>query len=137
MVDVIVPLPDQLSEQFWSGARRGELVIQRCQKCRVYNHPPQVVCNTCSSSDFAYPAVEGRGRVHSYTSSLRRRGATEGDGGQSHINIIVELDIQPGIFLVGRVAKDESGWVEIGVPVAVWFEQVDNTDLVLPQFRPV
>jgi uncharacterized OB-fold protein len=53
-----------------------------------------------------------------------------------YVNIFVELDEQPLLFLVSYLPGSEREKVRIGGRVEVYFEKVD-ADITLPQFRLV
>lgn len=129
----VVPVPDELTAPFWTAARGHRLELQRCSECSRINHPPQVLCGWCSSDRLGFAEVDGGGRIASYTSALTR--AREGPPAAYTI-LVVELEEQPGVLLVSRVAGPRPDWVRIGQPVWPWFEPLDGTDIVLPQFRP-
>lgn len=130
----IRPIPDDLTGPFWEAARQHRLSIQHCNHCGQYNHPPQVVCSWCSSEHLEAQAVPPAGRIYSYTSALMR--PSEGTGTPAHTNIVVELDVQEGVFLVGRVPGPRPAWLEIGRAVTARFDPLEGTDIVIPQFDP-
>lgn len=129
---IIRPLPDQLTSPFWEGARNGKLLIQQCRDCGHHNHPPQVVCGWCASASLEPKPVPGTGVIHSWTTAMVRPGS--GGGTPSHVNIVVELGVQPGVFVVGTVPFPAPSWAVIGAPVTVSFEPLGDTGYVLPQF---
>lgn len=63
------PLPEitPLSEPFWSAARGGRLVLQRCDGCAAYRFPPQVACGHCASRSATWIQVSGRATLWSWT----------------------------------------------------------------------
>jgi hypothetical protein len=125
-VTVIRPVPDELSAPFWDGARRHRLVLRRCCDCGRYQHPPRVLCPWCAGSRHEYREVPGDGQVCSYTAT------PDGD-----TVVVVELDLQAGLLLVGSVPGPRPEWVGIGTRVRMWFEHVPgDEELVLPQFAP-
>jgi uncharacterized protein len=131
MPNAIRPQPDELTQGFWDAAVRGELGIQRCRACGKFNHPPQVLCGWCSSEDLAVEAVEPTGTIVSFTSQLQRAGADA----DAHVNVVVELDVQADVLVVGRVPGAAPPWLAIGARVRARFDALDGTDVVLPQFE--
>lgn len=132
------PVPDALSRPFWEAAARGELAIQRCDGCGHYQHPPRPLCERCAESRFSYPAVSGRGRVHSYTTNHQRNVAGFEDA-VPYVNLIVELEEQPMLCLLGDLPADEADWVAVGAPAEVRFEPFEDAAgaaVALPQFGP-
>jgi uncharacterized OB-fold protein len=122
------PVPDELSDPFWDGARQHRLVLRRCRDCGRYQHPPRVLCPWCAGPRHEYREVPGEGRVHSHTTL---------PGPPELTVLVVELDLQDGLLLVGSVPGPHPEWARIGAPVRTWFEHVaGDDDLVLPQFAP-
>jgi uncharacterized OB-fold protein len=53
-----------------------------------------------------------------------------------YVNILVELEEQPLLFMVSNLPGSEKDKVRIGGRVEVYFENVDD-EITLPQFRLV
>jgi len=78
-----VPEADGLDTPYWEATRRGELVIQRCGKCRAWQWGPEWICHACLSFEMGWERVEGRGVMPSRSTvrtswcswNCRRRGA--------------------------------------------------------------
>jgi uncharacterized protein len=113
---------------FWEGAKRGELLIQRCASCGVLRHPPGPACPACDSFEWDTVASTGRGTVHSFV--------------VYHYPVIppfeapyvvVLVDLEEGVRLVSNLIEIAPEDVEIGMPVEVRFVDVDE-DLTLPMF---
>ena len=133
------PVLDAYSRPFWEGARDGQLTIQRCAQCGHFRHPPRPVCERCSSEEHEVVAVSGRGRVFSFTTNYQRN-VSGFEEVVPYVNVIVELDEQPGLYLLGDVPAGASDWVAIDVPVEVVFEPFEDATgapIALPQFRPM
>ena len=49
------PLPaiTPLTEPFWSGTRRHELLVQRCRHCERAQFPPEISCTHCGADSEA------------------------------------------------------------------------------------
>jgi uncharacterized OB-fold protein len=126
------PLPELQFENvaFWTGGALGELLIMRCQFCAHWIHPPLPRCPKCRSADVTSQPVSGRAIVHTFTVNRHRWFP-----GQEvpYVLAIVELPEQPGLRLTTRLVDVAPESVEIGMPVRVEFEQVD--DVWLPLFR--
>ena len=132
------PALDPLSRPFWEAAAQGALAIQRCEECGHYQHPPRPLCEQCASSEHGFATVSGRGRVYSYTVNHQRNVAGFEDA-VPYVNLIVELEEQPRLFVLGDLPAGEAEWVAIDVPVEVMFAPLENAEgerIALPQFRP-
>jgi uncharacterized OB-fold protein len=131
------PLPaiDDLTQPFWEAAARHQLVIQRCQECAYFNHPPRPVCDACQSQQLTFVPVSGRGRIYSY--AVMHQPTIAGfEQDIPYLNLLIELEEQPRLFLVSSLPISAKAQVQIGAAVEVDFEPV-NAEITLPQFRLV
>jgi len=119
-----LPAPDELSQPFWDAAKQHQLVVQRCQKCGYFNHPPRPACDACQSQQLQFEPVSGRGTIYSFEDQI------------PYVDILVELEEQPLLFMVSNLPGLERDKVRIGGRVEAYFEDVD-ADVTLPQFRLV
>ncbi|MBO0728821.1 MAG: Zn-ribbon domain-containing OB-fold protein [Acidimicrobiaceae bacterium] len=126
------PEPDAVSAFYWEAARESTLVIQRCQACGRYLHPPGVVCPACLSEDLVPTEVSGRGRVYAYTVAHQAFDAAFSDD-VPYLLALVELDEQPGLRMLTNLVGATAADVESGAPVEVTYETRGN--FKLPQFR--
>ncbi len=129
------PLPavDDLTRPFWEAAKQHQLVMQRCQACGYFNHPPKPTCDACLSSQLAFEPVSGKGTVFSF--AIMHQPNIAGFEGQiPYLNLMVELDEQPMLLLVSHLPGSERDNVHVGRRVEVYFEDIDE-ETSLPQFR--
>lgn len=137
MADVVAPLvpaPNELTSAYWNGAREHKLVIQRCRSCSRWQHWPEPVCSNCLSFDLGFEAVGGRGVVYSYeiaTQAFHPAFATR----LPFVIAVVELTEQPNLKLVTNLVNFAQDSIEVGAPVEVTYQQLDDT-FELPVFRP-
>lgn len=126
------PRPAQSADTsfFWEGARRGELLIQRCVSCGTLRHPPGPGCASCGSLDWDTVTSAGRGVVHSF--AVHHYPPIPGFEYPLAVGLI---DLDEGTRLVANIVDIDPGAIEIGMPVEVAFASFGD-DLVLPQFRP-
>jgi uncharacterized OB-fold protein len=126
-------VPTSLSAPFWEAAKERRLVIRRCLKCGHYHHPPNGQCPHCLSLDLSWQQVSGRGRVYEFTVMYEAR-VSGFEQAIPYACIVVELDEEPGVFLVANLIDSPISAIRVGLPVRVDFEELpDGT--VLPQFR--
>jgi uncharacterized OB-fold protein len=135
IVDSLRPLPvaDELTRPFWDAAREGRLVIQRCQECGTYFHPPLPRCDICESSDLRFETVSGRGTVYSFTRLHMARLAAFADA-TPYAVVAVELVEQPWLLFTCNMDSTDSGALTIGAPVEAIFVDIGD-GLVIPDFR--
>lgn len=130
-----LPAADDLSQPFWEAAKQQQLVIQRCRECGYFNHPPRPACDACQSPQLHFEPVSGRGTIYSFT-VMHQPNVAGFEDQIPYLNILVELDEQPRLFMVATVPAVAEGKIQIGGRVEVYFEEV-SADVTLPQFRPV
>jgi uncharacterized protein len=129
-----VPVADELSEPFWAAAKKRRLMAQRCADCGYYNHPPRPACDRCCSQRLDFAPLSGRGTIYTFT-VMHQSNVAGFESETPYVNILVELDEQPMLFMVSNLPRAELDKIRIGGRVEVWFEQRD-ADVVVPQFRP-
>jgi len=129
-----LPVPDDLSRPYWEAARRHTLTILRCEACGRWVHYPKARCTACHQEALRPTPVSGRGTIYTYTVS-HRAGAPGFEDEIPYVIVLVELEEQPGLRVVGNLRQCTPGDVRVGMPVEVTFEDVTD-DVSLPQFRP-
>jgi len=130
-----LPVADDLSQPFWEAAKQRRLVVQRCRECGYFNHPPRPACDACQSQQLQFEPVSGRGTIYSFT-VMHQPNIAGFEDQIPYINILVELEEQPLLFMVSNLPASDLDKIKIGGQVEVYFEEVDP-DTTLPQFRPV
>jgi uncharacterized OB-fold protein len=124
------PTPSALSQPFWDGCARGELLYQRCDVCGHATHTPAFICSNCGSESLRWERSSGRGTIYSWTTVWRpQMPAFE----VPYVAIIV--DVEEGWQLLSNLIGCTVDDVEVGLPVEVEFHPIPG-DFVLPYFRP-
>jgi hypothetical protein len=121
-----------LTAPFWEGAKRHELVCQRCKSCASWIFYPREQCPVCFSQDLEYAPVSGRGRVYAYTIVYQPADpAFQQDA--PYVYAIVQLDegVRMPTNIVGCAPED----VSVDLPVVVQFDDV-TPEWTLVKFRP-
>jgi uncharacterized protein len=136
----LAPTPTAETREFWTGGRRGQLLISRCQDCGHYFHPPAPACWRCRSTDVAPEPVSGLATVAAFT--VNRQPWIPGLE-PPYIVAMVELVDEPDVRLISNVVDVSMDDLRIGLPVEVFFEDWtdasgdEDTRVWLPLFRPV
>ena len=133
MVNLPSSAHNALTAFFWEGAREHKLLIQRCQACGFYNHPPRDVCRNCLSTELAPSRVSGKGRLYSYTVAQQAFHPAFVDR-VPYIVATITLDEQPGLQILSNMVGCDEDELTMDMPVEVTFEAVDG-DVVLPMFK--
>lgn len=126
----ILPPLDGINRPFWTGGHRGHLVLERCEACDRWQHPPVGRCEVCDDVVVHRP-VSGRGSV--FTCTVNEH-AFHPEVPPPYVIAIVELEEQVDLRVVANVVDVEPRSVAIGDPVEVAFE-VDGEHAV-PVFWP-
>lgn len=116
---------------FWDGLREGKLLIQHCKCCDSLRHPPGPVCPSCHSFEWDTVSASGRGIVYSFVVMHYPEVPPF-----EHPNPIALIELEEGTRLVAQLVGAKPEDISIGQPVQVEFNTFDS-DLVLPQFRPL
>ena len=138
-----VPLPDlerlpDYERGFWEGSKAGELRIQRCSDCGLYRHLPMPMCPGCSSLEYGWTGVSGRGFVYSFLIVRHPVHPAIAEKEQVPYNIcMIELEEQEGLRICSNVLEVAPEDIHIDMPVQVTFvPAVDDPEVVLPVFLP-
>jgi uncharacterized OB-fold protein len=126
-------VPNEWTKPFWDAARQGRLVLQRCQSCGHFQHPPYATCVNCISIDLTFEPVPGTGTIYAY-SIMYHAGDKRFAAAIPYASIIVELDAAPGALLAGNLLGVPYTAAKVGRRVEVVFQPL-NDDITLPQFR--
>jgi uncharacterized protein len=136
------PLPaiSEDSAGFWEGTAAGELRIQRCANCGRLRFPPRPMCPHCQSLDHEWKPMSGRGRIWSFVVPHPPLLPAFSELAPYNV-VVVELDEDPAIRLVGNLLESADGQIndvdphaiEIGEPVHVVFQPAGE-NVVLPRW---
>ncbi len=133
-----VPSRDGLDAAYWEGARRCELVVQRCASCGTFQWGPEWICHACRSFDLSWPRVSGRGRIYSWERVWHPVHPALNDA-CPYLVVLVELPHAGNVRMVGNLLGDPMQDVLIGADVEAVFEAHDanNPPFTLVQWRVV
>ncbi len=120
------PPVDRDSAPWWEALARHELVLQRCAGCGTWRFPPRAICNRCSSFEWSWEPVSGRGTVASWV--VNHHGFSDAFGSPYTV-VLVRLDEQDDVLVLGAWSGAADGTdVQMGLPVAVGFDDVPARD---------
>ncbi len=135
IAELPLPLADDATLPFWEACRRHELVMQRCARCDKPRFPPRPMCPDCQSFEHEWRAVSGRGTIFSFVVAH----TPVLPAFQARVPfpiLLVELDEDPGLRIIGNLVGDARAPLGIGARVEVVFEDV-APDVTLPQWKLV
>ena len=127
-----IPVPTPETQDFWDGAKRGELRLQRCDACEHIVFPPRPFCPKCSARSVTSFTASGRGTLHSYVINHRPMPAF---GEDPYAIAIVELDEGPRMMSNIVDCEQTPEALVLDMPLEVAFESITD-EISLPKFRP-
>jgi uncharacterized protein len=135
------PSPDGLDTPYWDGARRHELVVQRCNACSRYQWSPELICHHCLSFDLSWTQIEPTGLLYSWQRIWHPATPALADA-CPYLVVIVELPHADGIRMIGNLVGGDmsTGAIDpvIGMRLSVVFEDHGDTEdrYTLVQWTP-
>ncbi len=119
------PLPAVVphTEPFWSAAREHRLVLPRCTACSQVQFPPEPTCIYCGEAEFTWFEASGRASLYTWTAChppllpyfAERAPWT-----------VAAVELEEGVRMVTRLVDVDADAYEIGMPLTVSFEDVDE-----------
>ena len=119
------PVVNRDTAFFFDGTAKRELRIQKCNACGVLRHPPGPVCPSCHAMDRGHTVASGRGVIHSFIVHH----APQVPGKTLPLPLAL-VELEEGVRMVGAVRSPAATRLEIGMPVQVVFDRIDD-DLTL------
>ena len=120
----LVPVPNEEDGEFWQGARRSELRIQRCTTCGLHQHYARFLCSHCGASTLEWVTAGGLGTVYSYT-VIRQNGVPPFRERIPFVVATVDLD-EPGARLIAALPTVEPDAARIGMRVRATFRPASD-----------
>ncbi|MHB8575444.1 MAG: Zn-ribbon domain-containing OB-fold protein, partial [Dehalococcoidia bacterium] len=127
---------DGLDAPFWEATRRHELVVQRCKDCGGYQWGPEWICHRCRSFELAWAPIAGRGRIFSWERVWHPVHPALKNA-CPYMVVLVELPDADDVRMVGNLLGDPMQQVEIGGEVEAVFEDHQDEEYTLVQWRAV
>lgn len=127
-----IPAPTPETQDFWDGAKRGELRLQRCDDCPVVIFPPRPFCPKCGTRSVSGFTASGRATLHSYVINHR---PPRGFGEDPYALAIVELEEGPRLMSNIVECEQTPEALTLDMPLEAVFEPITD-EISLPKFRP-
>jgi uncharacterized protein len=129
-----VPPADADSAPYWQGANEGHFMLQRCTQCHRAQFYPRSVCRHCQSTQLAWEAARGTGKVTSFSIVYR----APFQSFRADVPYVVALvDLDEDVRFMCNVIGCEPGEVRIGDAVSIEFEAREGSGQRIPQARRV
>ncbi|MFM7224492.1 MAG: Zn-ribbon domain-containing OB-fold protein [Actinomycetota bacterium] len=129
----MVPRPTPEDSEFWAGAARGELRIQRCRACGLHQHYARLLCSHCGAEGPEWVTASGRGTVYSFT-VIRQNGIPPFRDRVPFVVASVDLD-EPGARMLGVLPDLAPEAARIGMRVRAVFRPASE-DTGFVDFAP-
>ena len=108
----------------YRGRLRKELLVNRCDDCRLWHAPPKPVCPGCWSSSVTPTPVSGNGAIFMNVFLHQGPPAPGVDYATPYPVVTVELEEQEGLRFTATVADADDDDIQIGKPVRLdWRER--------------
>jgi uncharacterized protein len=127
------PHPTPEDGEFWEGAGRGELRIQRCTSCHKHQHYPRLLCSHCGSDALAWVTATGLGTVYSFT-VIRQNGVPPFTERVPFVVATVDLD-EDGARMIAALPTLAAEDAAIGMRVRATFRPAGD-DFGFVDFEP-
>ena len=126
---------DHDTKHLYRGWLEERLLINRCDDCARFHHPPKPICPSCWSSSLTPTEVSGRGVIH--LTILLHQGPPAPDVDYAkgpHPVVSVDLEEQEALRFTSTVIDCPLEEVRIGLPVELAW--IDRFGTPFPVFRP-
>ncbi len=123
---------DSDSKEFWNGAKKGKLMIQKCLKSKKFFLYSRAHIKSVAEDNFTWVEASGKGVIYSYTISHI-------PGGSKYFidktpYIVGSILLTEGVRLTSNIIANNMQKVKIGNEVKVQFIKLTN-DITFPCFR--
>lgn len=112
-VELLPPIM-AVTAPFWEGLHAGELRLQRCSTCSLFQYPPETFCYGCGSTDLEWRQTSGRGTVYSFITVHQRYHAAFAEELPYNVSIV---ELEEGPRLLSNVIGVGPEAVAIGMAV--------------------
>jgi uncharacterized OB-fold protein len=115
------------------GRLERRLLINRCDDCGAWRHPPRPICPSCLSDRVTATEVGGGGTIFMLV-FLHQGPPAEGvDYSTPYPVVTVELDEDPGLRFTSTVVGSSNSDIKIGRRVQL--DWIERAGVPLPVFR--
>lgn len=144
-MNLIVPENDSEFLGYFEAARQHKLVVKKCNACGLLRYPPGAACPWCTSLEWSWQEVSGKGTIYSYEIVVQSIQPGFREVAPYPI-VVIELDEQRGTptehealrmitnLVDANFRPEAEANVAIGKRVEVVFHDI-SPDMSLPQFK--
>ncbi|HEY5078177.1 MAG TPA: OB-fold domain-containing protein [Acidimicrobiia bacterium] len=115
----LMPRPTHEDREYWEGAGRGELRIQRCTSCGRHQHYARMLCSHCGKQTVGWVTASGTGTLYSFT-VIRQNGVPPFNDRVPFVVATVDLD-EDGARLIAAMPTLDPADARVGMRVRAAF----------------
>ena len=122
---IISPRPHPETEQYWTAASEGQLLLKKCAACGEVHYYPRAICPYCLSDRTEWLSASGRGTIYSCSTMGKPESAYT----------LAYVSLEEGVTMLTNIVDCEPKSLAIGLAVKVVFKPSEGGQLV-PMFTP-
>lgn len=123
--EIIAPVPNPETEEFWARARGGKLALKYCGSCKKHHYYPRAICPHCFSDATEWRDADGGGKIHAF--SVLRRAAVP--------YAVAYVELTEGPLMLTNLVNCDFDKIQIGQDVRLCFSDFEGGKL--PVFEPL
>ncbi len=131
-VEKPLPVPNSDTKELFAGAKRGELMIQRCGQCGESRFVARQRCDACGSSESAWVAASGRGTLVSFAAVHQKYHPGFFD---EIPYLIATVELEEGPRITTNIVELDGAEPKGGMALEVIFDNRSD-EITIPVFRP-
>lgn len=124
---------DHDNKEYYRGLLQHRLLLNRCEKCSTWHHPPRASCSKCWSWKITPSEVSGKGTVYlfSFLNSVPAHGAAL----PGEPFPVVNIELAENVRFTTTVVDCLKAQLVIGMPVELTW--IERDGMPFPAFQPV
>lgn len=123
---------DSDSKEFWNGAKKGKLMIQKCLRSNNFFLYSRAHIKSSADEDFTWVEASGKGIIYSYTISHIPGGSRYYLDKTPYV--VGTILLTEGVKLTSNIITNNMEKVKIGKEVNVEYIKL-TSDITLPCFK--
>ena len=135
--DWLIPALDATNEPWFAS---GVIMVQSCDDCGVFQHPPDEICGACQRANLSFKECSGEGTIES-VAVVHHAVSPRLEPHCPYAVVVVSIDGAPGANAIGNVLNRPPDQIAIGQRVSAVFEEIRDPDggvtLQIPQWEVV